>query len=525
VFLWVLSGFYLPGQGFTSTLLIGDKWADRAIPQLLGQKPYVEPESDGYDGQFYVQIAMQPDLHDPALQRAVDNLPYRARRILLSWTAWLLGGGEPGRTMHIFSVLNIFSWLALAGLLLRWFPATSWNNYLRWAGVLLSFGLCFSVRASLLDGPSLLVIAIGLALLESGRPWWACLALGSAGLIRETNILAASALFSFERKSSAAWTITLVRCALVILPCLLWVLYLFHVFGAHTSSGEGNFDLPFHAFLLKWQSTLGEMYHRGFGGPNDRSLLLLIALTTQAAVLLLRPRISSPWWRLGVVYLVLMIILGPAVWEGYPGAAARTLLPMGLAFNVLVPSGRRWLAILLLGNATIFCSLQSFQYPGGKSVTFAGASELHQAPGHDSDWSVNFSNDWFPPKRSHWEYWRWSRGDAHVSITNPLNQPVVANVRFELKSRDVRIITVQRGQERLWCGTVTSHLQTVQLDAVLLAPGDEVWSFKTEDAGKHPASSGRAEVFCLRNLKIELLHLSEPKPSTGANIPAPAAPK
>jgi len=58
-------------------LLIGDKWADRAIPQLLAQKPYVESESDGYDAQFYVQIAIQPDLHDPALQHAVDNLPYR----------------------------------------------------------------------------------------------------------------------------------------------------------------------------------------------------------------------------------------------------------------------------------------------------------------------------------------------------------------------------------------------------------------------------------------------------------------
>jgi hypothetical protein len=311
---------------------------------------------------------------------------------------------------------------------------------------------------------------------------------------------------------------------LVILPCLLWVWYLFHLFGAHASTGEGNFALPFHAFLLKWQSTLGEVYHRGFGLPNDRSLLLLIALTTQVAFLLFRPRLSSSWWRLGVAYLALMILLGPAVWEGYPGAAARTLLPMGLAFNVLVPSGRRWLAILLLGNATIFCSLQSFQYPGGKSVTFVGASVLHQAPGHSSDWSVDFSNNWFPPKRSLWEYWRWSRGDAQISITNPLQQPVVANVSFELKSRDVRIITVLRGQDQLWRGTVTSHLQMVQLDAVRLEPDGEVWTFKTEDPGKHPASSGREEVFCLRNLKIELLHLAEPKPSIGAKIPAPTAP-
>lgn len=38
---------------------------------------------------------------------------------------------------------------------------------------------------------------------------------------------------------------------------------------------------------------------------------------------------------------------------GEPSAASRVLLPMQFAFNVLVPSGRWWVPVLLLGNLTL----------------------------------------------------------------------------------------------------------------------------------------------------------------------------
>jgi hypothetical protein len=168
MFAWHFSMFHMPGKGFSVLATIGDKWSDRLIPELRALDFYMYPDSWGYDGQHYAQIAMAPDLRDPELAIAVDNLPYRARRILFSWTAWLAGGGDPERTLFAFTVQNGVAWLLLAVLLFRWLPPVSFENFARWFAILFSFGLCFSVRNSLVDGPSLLLIACGIALAEKG---------------------------------------------------------------------------------------------------------------------------------------------------------------------------------------------------------------------------------------------------------------------------------------------------------------------------------------------------------------------
>jgi hypothetical protein len=57
----------------------------------------------------------------------------------------------------------------LAALLLRWFPPNNWGDFLRWGAVMFSHGMCMSVRHSLVDGPSLLLVAVAMAALEQGR--------------------------------------------------------------------------------------------------------------------------------------------------------------------------------------------------------------------------------------------------------------------------------------------------------------------------------------------------------------------
>ncbi len=119
----------------------------RALP--AGDKAvnhYEMPDSPGYDSQWYSQIAVRPHLSDPGLAKAVDSLPYRARRILFLWTAWLAGGGNPPGCMNVYALQNIVCWFILAALLLRWFPPVTWGNCLRWAAMLFSFGLIFSVQ-------------------------------------------------------------------------------------------------------------------------------------------------------------------------------------------------------------------------------------------------------------------------------------------------------------------------------------------------------------------------------------------
>ena len=193
MFLWICAQFYIPGKGFTYLVRFG---AQHNVPPVIpalgpgGINHYEEEDSFGYDAQYYAQIAMRPWLSNPALKRAVDSLPYRARRILFAWTAYGLALGDPTRALQIYAVQNIACWLALATLMLRWFPPVNWGNFVRWFGVLFSSGLCLSVRGSLVDGPSLLLIAIGIAIAETGRPWWSAVILGVSGLGRETNILA-----------------------------------------------------------------------------------------------------------------------------------------------------------------------------------------------------------------------------------------------------------------------------------------------------------------------------------------------
>jgi len=118
VFVWTAVRFYIPGEGFTYLVTFGDRQVSRYLPELRATDFYLQRDSSGYDAQYYAQIAMHPHF-DETLRGAVDSLPYRARRILFSATATVLGGGNPARALQIFAVQNIVAWLLLAWVLLR----------------------------------------------------------------------------------------------------------------------------------------------------------------------------------------------------------------------------------------------------------------------------------------------------------------------------------------------------------------------------------------------------------------------
>jgi hypothetical protein len=332
--------------------MFGQKEHSRYIPQLRAVNHYELENSTGYDAQYYAQIAMQPRLTDPALNEGVDNLAYRARRILFCWTASGMALGNSARAMHIYAVQNIVCWLMLAGLLLYWFPVTNWGNFARWFGVLSCYGLCFSVRGSLVDGPSLLLIAAGLALAQSRRPWWSAVVLGVSGLAKETNLLAGAALAPPSSNTWRAWLTVIGRGLIIVLPLLLWLSVLRCWLGGIGGAGSRNFAAPLSAFAVKWHDTLVQLHTawpQKLANPNVlkamlsdenvMSMAVLISLTVQFLFFVLRPSWRDPWWRVAAAYSVLMIFLGDAVWEGYPGATSRVLLPMTLAFNILVPRG------------------------------------------------------------------------------------------------------------------------------------------------------------------------------------------
>ena len=58
VFLWAVAQFYEPATGFTSLISIGDAINERQVTALRTVPHYVYDNSAGYDGAYYVQLAL-----------------------------------------------------------------------------------------------------------------------------------------------------------------------------------------------------------------------------------------------------------------------------------------------------------------------------------------------------------------------------------------------------------------------------------------------------------------------------------
>ena len=107
VFLWGVTQFYERDTGFSSLISIGDLLSATKVTALKNSPHYVYEGSPGYDGAYYVQLALHPTLDNPELTKAIDNLPYRAKRILFCWTAWALGLGQPAWIIQAHALLNV----------------------------------------------------------------------------------------------------------------------------------------------------------------------------------------------------------------------------------------------------------------------------------------------------------------------------------------------------------------------------------------------------------------------------------
>jgi hypothetical protein len=510
LFVWSMAFFYLPGQGFTYLIQYGSRESGRYIPEVKSVDHYEMADSPGYDSQWYSQIAIHPRLKDPVLRKAVDSLPYRARRILFLWTAWVLGAGKPALVMNIYAVQNIVCWFLLAALLFRWFPLVSWGNYLRWAATLFSFGLIFSVRGALLDGPSLLLVAVGIALIETERQWLGALVLGISGLGKDTSVLCGAALRPAELAKPRTWAPWIARCALLLLPLAVWMLYLRLSLGHSDDIGARNFARPFAGLMDKLQDVVSSLIAERrypYVTVTKFDVVVLVGILAQFFFFAFRIRWRDPWWRVGASYAILMVFLGDAVWEHYPSATARVLLPMTLAFNVSVPRGRWWPILLVLGNLGVFASTDLLKPPGRESYVVEGPKELRINPkDHKAVEAVFGPNNWWKPEKSRWDYFRWSMGDSTVAIHNPQPFAIVADVKFKARSTDGRDAIVILGGKVVWQRTLKrAEVKSATLADVVLPPGDTVILFHSDRPPAFPGNDDRRRLtFMVRDLEIDL---------------------
>ena len=356
VFLTSVGRFYHPGTGFTA--FIGfPEGHDSEAPAIRDIPHYQYPAWASYDGQFYAQRALDPLVRDADVDRAMDLAPFRARRILFSWTAYALGLGRPAWILEAYALQNVVAWLLFAWLLTRWLPLHTGRALALWVACLFSHGLLWSIRFALLDGPSLLLTTVAILCAEERRPLLSAFVAGVNGLGRETNVL--GGLAQPWPSSRRDWIRLLVALLLLVVPLLLWGDYLRSIYRSTIFAGRDQFAVPGSAFLGTLGRTVSATVSGGSLSANVLQLCIVISLAVQAIFLGLRRRPESPWWRVAIGYVVLMLLIGRVLWDPTTGAITRVMLPVTVGFNVLLlreSSAVRFWSWFIAGNLHLVAS-------------------------------------------------------------------------------------------------------------------------------------------------------------------------
>lgn len=449
LFIGLVIRFWNPVFGFTSFLLLDQSSTPAKIAAVSEQPVYIYPYPGEYDGQFYAQLAHHPLLNSDELREAMDNFPYRARRILPAALAWLLAGGNPAWIFDAYSVLNILAWFALAWILWRLLRVRDLPTWVAWAGVLFSAGAMISVRRALTDLVALAFIAGSMLVLRRGRNVGAALALGAAGLCRETSLLAAAG-FTLDPSPGAgrrrpAFAISLL---VAVLPLAAWLIYVWIQAGPEVA-GVHNFTWPLLGFLGKWKEAFSDSQYYSDAPMAAAAALALVGLTVQALHLCLHRDWNDPWWRIGAAYLLMMAVLGPAVWQGTPSAAFRILLPMTLAFNLVASARKAPMFWLVLGNLPVALGVWSFRdLPPTDPLVLYAARSLEMAG------IVRQGSGWYGQEHSARHVWMWApeRGRLDIEVW-PRTRPHVS-VRMALMSVIPRRIKITEDGVACWNGTI-----------------------------------------------------------------------
>ena len=494
-FLGLVARFWHPVYGFTAFLQLDASNNNTKIAAFRTMPIYVYRDTGGYDGLYYAQIAYHPSLAAVELRPAVDGLGYRARRILAPALAWMLALGKPAWIVHVYSLLNVAAWLLLAAWLWRLLPVNDARGWLAWAGVLFSAGALCSVRYALTDLVALTLLAGAMLLFERGRRGGALAALAAAGLARETS-LAAFAGFAerpwLSRRNA-------LRALVAAAPLAAWVAYIRWRIG-YSGAGARNFGWPLSGWIEKWAATIAAMRTEGDLVLVWTTLLATLALSVQAAFFLTRLRLEDRWWRVGAAYVALLLCLGTAVWEGFPGAATRVLLPLTLAFNVLAHRNRAAAGWLLAGNLGVLAGLLAL-----KDVPHDPA-ELAAVRGRGTACIATLREGWYGIERDSSHAWAWSGQRGTVALESWPKNAVAPRLEFSMRSLAPRIVTLRQAGREIWRGNVGTDRTPRQSVPVSLSGGRATIEFTTETPGvaESPNADARLLAFALYDTHLIL---------------------
>lgn len=550
-FLALVARFWHPVFGFTALLQLDAQNAQIAVSGLRDYPVYVYRNTGPYDGLIYAQIACDPSLRDPALRKSVDNLTYRGRRILLPALAWLLAAGRPAAIARIYSWLNVAAWLALAAWLWRAIPVIDARAFAAWFGILFSAGALACVRLSLTDFIAAGLLAAGVWCAELARPRSATLLTALSGLTRETALLGLPGIWNGDRLypkdrpdgdrlypegadgdrlrlAGAKGAVdgdrlcparakgdrlyrdgdrlllsAVMRTLGAVGPLAAWICYVRWRVGPG-DQGFGNFAVPGAGFLGKWVESWRALSTQGDKVLAATTLLAVLGLTVQAAWLVLKANPGERWWRMGAPYLILMLFLGRAVWEDFPGAAFRTLLPLTIAFNVLAARRRAPWFWLILGNLTVGSGLVAL-----RDAPF-DPQEVGGARAGAAACEVRTGTGWYGAEKLSRHRWAWSGGaPSWLDFQTWQSPSAELHCAAQLRSLIPRTVEVREGDRLLWRGEVGVKKSRVEFDVQAWDGRARIVFSTPEPPVLEGAGAGaRRLAFALYDLKVSFVHAS-----------------
>jgi hypothetical protein len=343
----------------TPLIRFGQDFDSTTVPALRSVPHSIQPGA-GFDGQFYAQLSADPLLLKPETAPALDNVTVRARRVLLPMLTWALTGGNMGRVLWVYPLLNLFAWIALA--VLSWWVLSRETGLLAPAAflaIVLGPGAVESASRALPDLPAFVIAFASLGVPTLGG----AMLLAVAALGRETTLLAWPGRMGDLAGCRTDWRRWLVDGLITVVPLALWMLSLHLRFGGGQRLDGTNLGLPLSGMVSRFGEIVGQFSVRPIASTADlflhpamQSCFLILSVLVQLSYLIMRPRSEEPIWRWGVLAGVLALCLSWSTWEAFY-TITRHLLPLHMAFNVLLAKtpgrqGRGWVWFVL-GNLYI----------------------------------------------------------------------------------------------------------------------------------------------------------------------------
>jgi hypothetical protein len=466
---------------------------------------------------MYAEIALDPLLRNPGIKTAIDNPPYRARRILLPWLAWLGGMGHPFWVLNVYAGLNFIFWLGFAVMMLKIFRPYGWAGLAGFAAMLLTCGVIESMWASLADFPGFVLMT--LAVLIGGSGGAGVLALGA--LTRETSLFGLVGLWDFKPPWKDALKRNIRLSLITGVPMALWFLYVTWRLRLPETLDGNNLDWPLRAIIgklgqfsvvavqghIRWHRWFFELYK----SPELHALLTIIALMTQCIYVATHREWENRLWRVAALFVPFFLCIGAPSWVSH-FTVTRHALPITLGFNLVLAMRPRksWLIWFVLGNCFVPFGIYQFYYYLGQNrippPPPAECSIVEPASRVPAAASVRFAQGWSDQQWDEKGGWRWATGShADLVITNPTGQPLNAELSFLAQSAIPRTLQVDVRGAVVWVNPAAEPLLQVHTSRFVLAPGETRVDFRTTQppAPVEPGDERMVE-FRMQDLQLSL---------------------